>query len=233
MRKTWLAVSLGALALALAAPLAHASDHLDGPAVTADPSTDITDVYTWMQGGKLVLVMNVSPVATTASHFSDAALYVFHVTRRETFVAAAATETTIVCKFASDTSVTCWPGAEDATTGDATGTTGLASASGKFKVFTGLREDPFFFNLAGFKRARDTVLGAASGLTFDGDGCPELNAGTSMLLVGQLSHNMTDGPPEDFFANLNVLSIVAEVDLSLLGGTGNFLGIWGSTNQAQ
>jgi hypothetical protein len=232
MRKNWFVVTLGALALALAAPSAHASDHLDGPAVTTDPSTDITDVYTWMQGGKLVLVMNVSPVASATSHFSDSALYVFHVTRRETFVATAATETTIICKFASDTSVTCWPGDEAATTGDASATTGLTSASGKFKVFTGLREDPFFFNLEGFKHARATVLGAAAGLTFDTNGCPALDAPTSAALVGQLSHDMAGGDAVDFFANLNVLSIVAEVDLSLLGGTGNFLGIWGSTHMA-
>jgi hypothetical protein len=233
MRRNGSVVVLGALALTLVAPVARASDHLDGPAVTADPSTDITDVYAWMEGGKLVLVMNVSPVATATSHFSDAALYVFHVTRRETFVATAATETTIICEFAGDTAVTCWPGAEDATTGDASATTGLASASGKFKVFTGLREDPFFFNLVGFQHARATVLGAAASLDFDANGCPALDPTTSGVLVAQLSHDMAGGAPADFFANLNVLSIVAEVDLSLLGGTGNFLGVWGSTHMAQ
>jgi hypothetical protein len=233
MRKYWLAVSiLGAVALA--AP-AHASDHLDGPGVLTDPSTDITDVYTWMEGGKLVLVMNVSPAASATSTFSNAALYVFHVTRRAEFGSTTSTETTIVCKFAGNTSITCWPGtdAAEVTTGDPSATAGLASASGKFKVFAGLREDPFFFNLDGFKHARDTVLAAASGLQFDGNGCPTLDSATSAALVGQLSHDMTGGPAVDFFASFNVLSIVAEIDPSLLGGSGNFLGVWASTNQAQ
>jgi hypothetical protein len=233
MRKTWLVVALGALALALAPPSARAADHLDGPAVTADPSTDLTDVYTWTQGGKLVLAMDVFPAAGATAAFSDSALYVFHVTRRAEFLSATSTETTIVCKFASNTSVTCWPGAEDATSGDASATTGLASASGKFKVFTGLREDPFFFNLNGFKHARDTVLAAAGGLTFDDDGCPMLDGTTSNVLVGQLSHSETGATAVDFFKDLNVLSIVVELDPTLLGGTGNFLGVWASTNMAQ
>ncbi len=234
MRKNWLVVALGVLGLAIAPPAARAADHLDGPAVLTDPSTDITDVYTWMDGGKLVLVMDVSPVATATSSFSDSALYVFHITRRDTFVATAATETTIVCKFASNTSVTCWPGedAAEVTSGDASATTGLASASGKFKVFAGLREDPFFFNLAGFNKARETVLGAAGGLDFDTNGCPAVSPAISTVLVGQLQHSADGGDPVDFFKDLNVLSIVAQVDLTLLGGTGPYLGVWASTNLA-
>ncbi len=235
MRKYWLSVALGALVLALVQPGAKAADHLDGPAVLNDQSTDITDVYTWMEGGKLVLVMDLFPEASAASTFSNAALYTFHVTRRETFGASAATETTIICKFASNTAITCWPGdsAAEITAGNPSAVAGIASASGKFKVFAALREDPFFFNLVGFKHARETVLAAASGLQFDANGCPMLNSATSTLLVGQLSHDMAGGPPADFFANLNVLSIVVEVDPTLLAGTGNFLGVWASTNAAQ
>ncbi len=235
MKNKWLVLGMGALALgSVATPTARAADHLDGPAVLEDAATDITDVYTWMQGGKLVLVMNVSPAATTTSEFSDAALYVFHVTRRETFVTATATETTIICKFASNTDVDCWPGdsAAELTSGNPSAVGGLSSASGKFKVFAGLREDPFFFNLAGFQKARTTVLAAAASLTFDTAGCPDVDNGTSAVLVGQLQHDAAGGAPVDYFGDLNVLSIVVELDLSLLNGAGDFLGVWASTNAA-
>ena len=64
MRRNWF-IAVGVLALGLTPGLARAADHLDGPAVTADPSTDITDVFAWMNGdaSKLYLVLNVTRAA--------------------------------------------------------------------------------------------------------------------------------------------------------------------------
>src|SRR5689334_25318099 len=51
------------------------SDHFSGPRAIAGPAGDITDVYAFPspeRPGHLVLVMNVLPLATADSAFSDA-----------------------------------------------------------------------------------------------------------------------------------------------------------------
>jgi hypothetical protein len=50
------------------------SDHFSGPAALGDPSTDITDFYAFPspeRPGNLVLIMDVFPLATSQSRFSD------------------------------------------------------------------------------------------------------------------------------------------------------------------
>ena len=50
------------------------SDHFSGPAVMGDPAVDITDFYAFPspeRPGNLVLIMNVFPMATSQSFFSD------------------------------------------------------------------------------------------------------------------------------------------------------------------
>jgi Domain of unknown function (DUF4331) len=52
------------------------SDHFSGPAVIGDPSVDITDFYAFVspeRAGNLVLIMNLFPLATPQSLFSDIA----------------------------------------------------------------------------------------------------------------------------------------------------------------
>ena len=44
---------------------------------------------------------------------------------------------------------------------------GLVSTDTKIKVFAGLRNDPFFFNLAGFRNAASTVAAAVANYTAD------------------------------------------------------------------
>jgi hypothetical protein len=48
-----------------------------------------------------------------------------------------------------------------------------------------------------------------------------------------LAHDPSGQAPVDFFAALNTLAIVVEVDPSLVNAGGPILGIWGSTNLAQ
>jgi hypothetical protein len=58
------------------------SDHFSGPAVMGDPSVDITDFYAFPspeRPGNLVLIMNVFPMATTQSFFSDVVSYRFRL----------------------------------------------------------------------------------------------------------------------------------------------------------
>jgi hypothetical protein len=58
------------------------SDHFSGPAVMGDPSVDITDFYVFPspeRAGNLVLIMDVFPLATPHSFFSDVVTYRFRL----------------------------------------------------------------------------------------------------------------------------------------------------------
>ena len=48
--------------------LARSADHLDSPAVKADPAADINDLYTWNDGNNVVLAMTVFPAAVSYTH---------------------------------------------------------------------------------------------------------------------------------------------------------------------
>lgn len=227
----------GACGLAIVAGTAWAiaADHLDGPTVKMDPAGDITDVYAWSSAGKLTLVLNVSPLATNTSKFSDAVQYALHVESSAGY-GKAGTKTDIVCTFDAAQTVNCMLGAPggnviDFVKGDASTTNGITSDTLKMKVFTGLRADPFYFNLEGFNDAVATVKGAAASLTFDGAGCPALDANTSTLLIGMLQGtNKGMGAPANFFEKVNVLSIVLELDKTLVNGGGDTIAVWASTN---
>src|SRR6187200_3262738 len=58
------------------------SDHFSGPRALAGPAGDICDMYAFPspeRPGHLVLVMNVQPLATPESFFSDALVYRFRL----------------------------------------------------------------------------------------------------------------------------------------------------------
>ncbi|MHB1843926.1 MAG: DUF4331 family protein, partial [Deltaproteobacteria bacterium] len=218
---------------------ALAADHQDGPAVTNDPTADITDVFTWMpDANHVALVMDVNPAASTSSLFSNTVKYTFHTVTRSTLPALGGmsdAEIDVICTFdnAFPQNVSCWVGSSEYVTGNASATTGLSSADGKVKVFTGLRDDPFFFNIDGFKAVAADVIAAKSSLTFDAAGCPQLPAATATALATQLGEAPDGGAAVDHFLGLNVLAIVVTVDKSLLvtNPAHTAVGVWGSTNQ--
>jgi hypothetical protein len=224
-RAAWLAAMLIATA-------ALAADHQDGAAVLTDPSTDINDVFAWTStdGTRLNLVMDVFPAATTAAKFSNVAQYVFHTTSSSAYGTAATASEDILCTFDTSQIISCWGGGEYVH-GDASSTSGIASTSGKLRVFAGLRDDPFFFNLDGFKATAAAVHAAAGSLTFDAAGCPALDTATSTALVTQLRSAPGGGPPSDHFKGLNTLSIVVQIDRSLVTTGGSTVGVWASTNK--
>lgn len=218
------------LALALTGSAALAADHLDSPATQAEPAADINDLYAWTSadGTKLNLVLTVFPAASEAAMFSDSVQYVFHTTSGASF-GAAGTPLDILCQFDANQEIACWAGTSDYASGDASATSGVASVNGKFRVFAGLRDDPFFFNLEGFNAVLGTVTSVAGSLSFDDAGCPALDAETSAALVGQLSAAPDGGSAADFFAPLNTLSIVVEIDLDLVAAGGDIVSVWAST----
>jgi hypothetical protein len=208
----------------------YASDHADGttagPALALDPTADINDVFTWMSSdaSQVNLVMSVFPGATATSRFSDAVKYVFHTSSMTAYLGTAVARD-IICTFTNATPqlASCWVtdpadasanGIKGFVSGDASGNSGAASGNGQVRVFAGLREDPFFFNLAGFHNATSTVAAAikdASGsASFQGTyikgldsthpGCPILTATARNVVTGYLGHDCTGvGSPVDFF----------------------------------
>jgi Domain of unknown function (DUF4331) len=257
MRKT---VGQGLLVLGvlcLAVPASRAADHRDGNTALADATTDITDVYAFMStdGSKVELIMDIQGAntgAVVATKFSNVALYVLHFSSAASYNPLAPTvdAATLICTF--DTSATqkfqCWgPGGEYVT--GATGVTaGVASSSGKMKVFAGLRDDPFHFNIRGFKATTAAVV-ATSPTAFASKvaGCPTFTDTTvPAQLVAALQSNGMGGAGTDDFApggasppqpgvvtNGNVLSIAIELDKTLLATSGAVVSVWGSTNKAK
>lgn len=237
-------LKIGGLALVAAAAVgattasrSYSADHRDAPATTADPASDINDVYTFVDGNNFVAAMTVFPFATAGASFSDKTQYVFHTESQAAFGAPTPTKTDIICKFASNTSVQCWVGADEYVSGDPSAATGLTSKDGKVKVFAGMRGDPFFFNLQGFKDTVSAVEAAAGGLTFDTSGCPAVDTATSNALINTLKETTstinTAKTQADDFAKANVLALVVSVDRSLVTKGGNIVSVWASTNKAQ
>ena len=226
----WAAVMTAAV-LAMGGHLASAADHIDGPQASADPSADITDAFAWMtpDASKVILVMDLTRNANVESRFSDSVQYVFHTTSRASFGAAPSADVPVICQFDPQQRVECWAGDAAFVTGDASSLSGITSSNGKLRVFTGLRNDPFFFNLAGFRETARTVTAAASSLSFDAAGCPAVDAATSTALVTQLQSAPGGGPAPDSFANFNVIAIVLEVDKSILTGNGPILSVAAAT----
>ena len=213
------AISLGCTASAFAA------DHIDSPSAVGDPSADITDIYAWMSTdqSKLNLILN-----TFGAAFSDSVQYVFHVTSMSAYGQTGG-ETRIICEFSADQRAKCWVGDSEYVSGDASSPSGISSESGRVKLFAGSRNDPFYFNLAGFRATLGIVAGAAPSLTFDAAGCPALDSATSAALVTQLSSNDQGGPASDFFAPLSTHSIVLQLDKTLVNRDGPVLAVWAST----
>jgi hypothetical protein len=215
------------VALAFGGQVVRAADHIDGPQASADPSADITDAFAWMtpDASKVILVMDLTRNADLGSRFSDSVQYVFHTTSRASYGATPSADVPVICQFDPQQRVECWAGNQAFVTGDASSLSGIVSNNGKLRVFTGLRNDPFFFNLPGFRATARLVTAAAPSLTFDAAGCPAVDSATSSALVSQLQHAPDGGPPQDGFANFNVISIVIEVDKSILTANGPIVSV--------
>jgi hypothetical protein len=199
--------------LAVLAGLLAGADHVDSPRVLDDPAVDLTDLYAWMSPDATKVRL---ALAIPAAQFSPGLQYVFHVN-----------ELPIICVFDAEQNVTCWAGDRDRASGDAHTENGITSASGMLRVFTGLREDAFYFNAAGFSAAISAVRSAAPGLTFDPAGCPNLDAPTATALATQLRTAPFGAPPYDLFVG-SVSALVVEIDKSLVTGNGPVISVWAS-----
>jgi uncharacterized protein DUF4331 len=219
MRKLIAFAALAAVMLALmvgsAAIQTRAADHLDAPLVRADGRLDITDIYAFQDGtSNTVLVMNVNPFAgvlpNSALTFRSNTLYEFRIDNTGDFHE----DVVFRVQFSDPGS----DGSQNVTLRMATGPQARQGAGGKTiaqgrtgktlpvagggSLFTGLRDDPFFFDLNAFTK-------------FQHDGNPADFC----------------NPGVDFFKGANVTSIVLEVPTaSLLGSSRPIIYPWGTVS---
>jgi hypothetical protein len=208
---------------------ALSADHQDGPATTNEAPADINDVFTWMDGTNVVLAMTVYPAAVQGNLFSNNVQYVFHTGSAAAGLGATTNPVDVIATFSATTpqTIQLWVGNSEYVTGDPSATAGLASADGMVKVFAGLRSDPFFFNLDGFKQVALDVQGA-TGLVFNEAGCPALGT-TGPVLVKQLATAPDGGAPANHFATFDGLAIVVSINKTLLTKGGADMSVWAGT----
>lgn len=223
-------LGIGALAAAALALPVFAADHIDSPAAIGEPSADITDLYAWMSADttKVNLVMNVSPFATGDSRFSPAVQYVFHLGSSSAY-RDTQTESNVICEFDNAGMIECWGGGAYVQ-GDPSSEAGLVSDDGTLRVFAGLRDDPFFFELDGFRAVVNEIINDPD-LTFNSDGCPDIDSDTAEDLRMQLAQGAGGADATDTFAGSNVLSLVVQIDTARVTAGGPLLGVWASTHR--
>lgn len=193
-----------------------ASDHKDGPITTEHSSIDLTDLYAFRSpadSSNLVLVMNIHgfiPPAEAASTFFDPRLlYEFRIDTDGDAVEDQIIQARVMGSGANQT-IRFWGPTAPLTTGSTSlPVAGNPAATVEFsgpgdvnvatggglKVFAGVREDPFFFDFARFTQIR-------------------MEEAETFRIPGM-----------DTFAGTNVLSMVAEFPISMLGGRPE-MGVW-------
>lgn len=233
MRKLSLKSGAAALAGAILAlgsgPAARASDHLDTPSVIADPRADIGDIFAWTssEGRRLNLVMTI-----VGHDFSDKIDYVFHVDSGPRFGKTRST-ISIGCRFAAAGEVDCRAGSADQAKGDPRDPQGLRATKGRFRVFAGLRDDPFFNNVKGSREAFQHAAAALkTGTPVDTAGCPRFDAATSSSILDRWRH-VSGGPAADLLKGWTPASLVISVDLGLVNRGGKMLAVWGETSSSE
>lgn len=237
----------GALAAGLAAALAtllatqlsgpasaDAADHLDAPGLTppgGDRRADITDIYAFQSptnSGKTVLIVNVNPAtaAGQAAYFgrgipgvgADKRIYYWFNIDNDGDAIAEVTYRLAFGKPRNGVQAfelrrngrVLIPFGKGRTT--ALGADPRVVSGGGARVAAGVFDDPFFFDLNGFLN-----------LTAPLDADPSNDA------LSFIGCDPAAGRP-DFFAGLNVSSIVLEVpDSQLAGAGGSAVGFWAHT----
>ena len=200
----------------------YASDHADTPQIAASPGTDLTDVFMFpspANANNVVLAMTVHPLITpstkTSTYFDPNVLYQFKIDNdlngREDrviqvwFEGSGAGQIVHVAgpagpAFAGTNSKALDPYATTGTFGS------TFSPTAGMQVFTGVREDPFFFDLEQFFTIFPDRATPLTGVSVPNPNQP------------QSTTWRTPGNAVDFLSNGNysVLSIVVELPKSML-----------------
>lgn len=211
--RKWAASAL----LLLAAFSANAADHADAPRSTTDPSTDITDVFIFREGGKLVgaICFGGAPVPRArvdgpTGRFDPDVLFIYNID----LDGDAKPEHEILVRFGRNAKGEAGVQFEGIPGAGAKFVSGpvervLASPTG-LRAYAGLRDDPFFFDFEGFT----ATIGS-----FNQTDKPK----------GSLMFNAS----RDSFSRRNLTALVFEMDPALIaprpGSSGNkLIRVWAS-----
>jgi hypothetical protein len=193
------------LSIGLVPLSAQAADHLDSPTVSSMGATDLTDVYAYaVNGNRSVLIANVNPGAgalpNSTEFFGSGVQYNITVDTDGN----AHPDITYMLRFGAPSggaqTVRIWR--NNILWGSGT-TDHVINLTGGARLWAGLADDPFFFDLDAFK---GNILGASNG------------------------RMLCDAQKVDFFKGLNVSSIVLLVPDATIGGAGTTVGVSANTN---
>lgn len=208
---TTIGAAMTVLTIGAAPFLANAADHLDAPSLgslsagSLQGDRDLNDVYVFQgsNASKTVIAATVSPAAGLLGPlaFGSNVRYSIHVDNTGDKVA----DVRFDARFGGPGS---GPNGKQTVNVTRNGTTIASGATGNTvkvagngKLFAGLRSDPFFFDLLGFRGS---------------------------LGLGPNTNTLCDANPTDFFATLNTLAIILEVPDGMLGRN---IGVWATTEQ--
>lgn len=197
-----------------------AADHRDSMTLTNDQAVDIADVYSFRSPANpsnIVLAMTVPGLVPPAEirSFDSNALYQLKIDTDgdavedrviQAFATGSGASQTIHFRGPAEPETTgavnqLLPGSDAATVQVSTGASAITATGGGLTVFAGLRDDPFFFDLARFNEIR---MGMATEFR---------------------------DPGIDTFAGSNALALVVEVPASMVTESGPTIRVWGTSSR--
>jgi hypothetical protein len=149
----------------------QAADHFDSPLTSADPIADLADTYAFINPNdaqELIIILTMNPFANTGSKFSDAVQYKIMLENMggQSF--------DITCSATTEQIVNCnGPGNQQIS-----GIVGQTHMNGDMRLYAGLRDDPFFFDLAAFNETTSTAS-----VAFTNPGVDALAGGNVLAIV--------------------------------------------------
>lgn len=182
-----------------AAGVARGADHRDSPDATSMADLDINDVYAFRSpadNNNLVVILSVHPYrgATPDPLFATDGKYEIYVSNSPDGAPDETPEATVRVTFSGSPQQFRVSGLG----ADITGAVGQTVNAAGIKVFCGPRDDPFFFDLDGFKH---------------------FVSGPYIPTAGYRDAAM--GAPVNFFNGANVGAIVIELPITSLTGKAN------------
>lgn len=202
--------------LALLPAVAPAADHADAPGSTLDPSADITDVFIFREGGRLVgaICFGGTPapnmrVDGPSGRYDPDVLFLYNIDLN----GDAQPEHEIQIRFGKNAAGEPGVQIENLPGAGARLVSGpvekvIAAPSG-LRLFAGLRDDPFFFDFEGFR----ATIGS-----FNSSDKPK---GTLMF-----------DNSRDSFTRRNLTAIVFEMDPTLLvSPSGKLVRVWATSHR--
>jgi hypothetical protein len=150
---------------------AFASDHIDGPVTMQHRVGDLTDLYAFptpQKPGFMSVILDTYPIVAASGHFSEKVVYNIILRtaslKTDTIGFNTANEVTITCSFKTPDNLQNHIILCKSTNGlSATNTWGVIAPQKPeeaFRVFFGMRADPFFFNAQWATDASKGILSA-------------------------------------------------------------------------